>query len=211
MNENAKKILSSLAYRIKVTDKNDPEYENAVRLYERLKAKYGFTDDDLMNRKNREFEDKKIFEQLFIQIFVTRLHGNLKGNDDFNFRSFRFYDKKKEREFFDFELYLTDDEFKLVTEQFEAFKALYEREYKLFKKKQSKELNEFKKKQEQEEKAFMYAFHAKGNLLPEADGKDDEPQFSFSDLVKAAKNLESVVFPQNMVKQEQRSIPFFSK
>jgi hypothetical protein len=211
MNENAKKILSSLAYRIKVTDKNDPEYENAVRLYERLKAKYGFTDDDLMNRKNREFKDKKIFKQLFIQIFVTRLHGDLCGNDDFNFRSFCFYDKKTEREFFDFELNLTDDEFKLVTEQFEAFKVLYERELKSFIKKQRKELKEFKEKQEQEMKAFRYAFHDKGNLLAKADGRDDEPEFSFFDLVKAAKKLESVVFPQNMVKQEQCSLPFFSK
>ena len=210
MNNNAKKILSSLAYRIKVTDKNDPEYENAVRLYERLKVKYGFTDEDLMNRKNREFKDKKLFKQLFIQIFVTRLNGRLDGKDDFNFRSFVFYDKKKDEKFFDFELYLTDDEFKLISDLFDAFKALYEREYKVFKKQQKKELDDFKQKQEQEEKAFRYAFFQKGNLLSESDGDEGEPQFSFSDLVKAAKNLESVVFPQNMVKQEQRLVGFFA-
>lgn len=79
---------------------------------------------------------------------------------------------------------------------------------KFLKKQQKKELDDFKQKQEQEEKAFGYAFHQKGNLLAKSDGDESEPQFSFSDLVKAAKNLESVVFPQNMIKQEQRSIGF---
>ena len=128
----------------------------------------------------------------------------------FNFRSFSFYDKKQNKQFFDFELYLTDDEFKIIAELFDAFKALYEREYKVFKKQQKKELDDFKQKQEQEEKAFRYAFYQKGNLLAESDGDESEPQFSFSDLVKAAKNLESVIFPQNMVKQEQRLVSFFA-
>ena len=48
-----KKILKDLAYRLKITSKDDSEYDNALRLYERLKAKYHVTDEDLLDKKLR--------------------------------------------------------------------------------------------------------------------------------------------------------------
>ena len=56
-----KKILKDLAYRLKVTSKDDPEYDNAFRLYERLKAKYQVTDEELLDKKLREFTDNNIW------------------------------------------------------------------------------------------------------------------------------------------------------
>lgn len=116
-----KKILQNLAYRLKVTSKDDPEYNNALRLYERLKEKYHVTDEELLDKKLREFTDNRKFIQIFIQLFVVVLHGRLDGKDSFNFKSFYFKDQRKNKSLFNFEIYLDDDEYKLITERFEKW------------------------------------------------------------------------------------------
>lgn len=198
-----KKILQDLAYRLKVTSKDDPEYNNALRLYERLKEKYHVTDEELLDKKLREFTDNRKFIQIFIQLFVVVLHGRLDGKDSFNFKSFYFKDQRKNKSHFNFEIYLDDDEYKLITERFEALKALYKRELRKQEERQKNELKELEAAHDRELKAFRYAFLDKANLLSPPDGEktNNEPPFTLSDIIKAAKGLDDVVFPQNMINQ----------
>ena len=197
-----KKILQNLAYRLKVTSKDDPEYNNALRLYERLKKKYHVTDEELLDKKLREFTDNIKFKQIFIQLFVVVLHVRLDGKDSFNFKSFYFEDKRK-KSLFNFEIYLNDDEYKLINERFNALKALYERELCKLEKRQKNDLKELEAAHDRELKAFRYAFLDKANLLSPPDGEktNNEPPFTLSDIIKAAKGLDDVIFPQNMINQ----------
>lgn len=198
MNDNIKKILKDLAYRIKVTPKDDPEYNNALRLYERLKEKYHVTDEELLDKKLREFTDNLKFLQIFIQLFAVLLHGRIDGNDSFCIKWYSFKDKRK-KNLFDVELFLSDDEYKLINERFNALKALYKRELDKLEDRQKNELKELEASHEREIKAFRYAFLDKANLLSPANGTRKESPFSLSDLIKAAKGLDDVVFPQNMI------------
>lgn len=202
MNDNIKKILKDLAYRIKVTPKDDPEYNNAIRIYEKLKAKYHVTDEELLDKKLREFTDNKKFVQILIQLFVVVLHGRIDGKDSFNFKSFSFRDVRK-KSLFNFEIYLNDDEYKLIKERFEALKALYQRELCKLEERQKNELKELEAAHDRELKAFRYAFLDKAKLLSPPDGEktNNEPPFTLSDIIKAAKGLDDVVFPQNMINQ----------
>lgn len=197
-----KKILQNLAYRLKVTSKDDPEYNNALRLYERLKEKYHVTDEELLDKKLREFTDYNKFKQILIQLFTERLNGRLDGKDSFCFKSFYYRDKRK-KDLFSFEIYLNDDEYKFLKENFEALKVLYERELNAFEDKQKKELKELEAAHERQFKAFEYTFFSKANLLskPEDSSEQKECPFSFSDLIKAAERLDNVIFPQNMINQ----------
>lgn len=197
-----KKILQNLAYRLKVTSKDDPEYNNALRLYERLKEKYHVTDEELLDKKLREFTDNRKFIQIFIQLFVKRLHGRLDGNDSFCFKSFYFKDKRKQS-LFDFEIYLNDDEYKFINENFNALKKIYKRELRKLEEKQKNELKELESAHERELRAFRYAFLDKADLLSPPDGEktNTEPAFTISDVIKAAQGLDDIIFPQNMINQ----------
>lgn len=197
-----KKILRDLAYRLKVTSKDDPEYDNALRLYERLKAKYHVTDEELIDKKLREFTFNNKFVNIFIQLFVVRLHGRLDGNDSFCIKKYSFKDKRK-KNLCNFELFLSDDEYKLLNESFNALKALYERELRKLEDRQKNELKELEASHEREIKAFRYAFLDKANLLSPSGGEktNNEPPFTLLDVIKAAKGLDDVVFPQNMINQ----------
>lgn len=197
-----KKILKDLAYRLKVTSKDDPEYDNALRLYERLKAKYQVTDEELLDKKLREFTFNNKFVNIFIQLFVVQLKGRLDGNDSFCIKKYSFNDKRK-KNLCNFELFLSDDENKLLNERFNALKALYERELRKLEDRQKNELKELEAAHERQIKAFRYAFLDKANLLSPPDGEktNTEPPFTLSDIIKAAKGLDDVVFPQNMINQ----------
>lgn len=195
-----KKILKDLAYRLKITSKDDPEYDNALRLYERLKAKYHVTDEDLLDKKLREFTDNRKFLQIFIQLFVVQLHGRLDGNDLFRFKAYSFKDQRK-KNLFNIELFLSDDEYKLINERFNALKSLYKRELDKLEDRQKNELKELEAAHEREVKAFRYAFLDKANLLSPPDDTQKESPFSLSDLIKAARGLDDVVFHQNMINQ----------
>lgn len=198
-----KKILQNLAYRLKVTSKDDPEYNNALRLYERLKEKYHVTDEELLDKKLREFTDKRKFIQILIQLFVRRLHGRLDGKDSFRFKSYYFKDQRKNKSLFNFEIYLDDDEYKFINENFKALKKLYERELCKLEKRQKNELKELEAAHDRELKAFRYAFLDKADLLSPPDGEktNTEPAFTLSDVIKAAQGLDDIIFPQNMINQ----------
>lgn len=171
-------------------------------MYERLKEKYHVTDEELLDKKLREFTDNRKFIQIFIQLFVVVLHGRLDGNDSFNFKAFSFKDQRK-KSLFDFEIYLNDDEYKLINERFKALKALYKRELCKLEERQKNELKELEAAHDRELKAFRYAFLDKAKLLSPPDGEktNNEPPFTLSDIIKAAKGLDDVVFPQNMINQ----------
>ncbi len=70
-----KEILRHLQYRISVTPDSDPEKENAIRLRDRLLAKYGMRLEDLIEqRKHRIFGPLvKSDAKLVFQYFRRRL------------------------------------------------------------------------------------------------------------------------------------------
>lgn len=47
MDAHALKVLRDLQYRIKVSDESDPERANAIRVRDRLLAKYGVSLEDI--------------------------------------------------------------------------------------------------------------------------------------------------------------------
>ena len=80
---------------------------------------------------------------------------------------------------------------------------MYERELRKLEDRQKNELKELEASHEREIKAFRYAFLDKANLLSPSGGEktNNEPPFTLLDVIKAAKGLDDVVFPQNMINQ----------
>jgi len=204
MTEEQKKIIKALAYRIKVTPNDDPEYENAVRLFEKLKKKYNFKDEDLIDTQNYEFRDNIEFRAIMLQLFLRRLKARIDGKDDFCFRSYRIYNGKKElKNLYCFSINLTDEQNKYIIETYKALKELYSREFQELKNKQKQEIKLLKEAHKREQKAFTYAFLDKADLLSPPDGEQQnkDPGFSLTDIIKAAQQLDSIIFPQNMIKE----------
>lgn len=204
MTEEQKKIIKALAYRVKATPKDDPEYENTVRLFEKLKKKYNVKDEDLIDTKNYEFRDNIDFKSIMIQLIVRRLKARPDGNDEFCFHSYRIFNGKKElKNLYCFSINLTDDQHKYIIENYKALKELYLREFQELKNKQKQEIKLLKEAHKREQKAFAYAFLDKADLLSPSSGEpqNKDPGFSLHDIIKAAQQLDSIIFPQNMIKE----------
>ena len=69
----AKKIIMDLNYRIESAAEDDPERENAIRLRDRLLAKYGLHLEDLVEvRSRREFDKLSHKESAMVAQYFRR-------------------------------------------------------------------------------------------------------------------------------------------
>lgn len=208
-----KKIIENLYYRIQVSKEDDPERANAERLLNRLLNKYGIKLEDLNARIKREFILESKYKQLFLQLAISLFPIHLHKKDIYEFsvynyrahRAWHKYDKKL------IEINLTSDEYKLITERFEAIKGLWDNTQNDFEKQLEKELA-------QRRRAFEVQFYQKANLMSplaedvdeEEDGKQSDipipegSDYNLADAMRAAAFLDDYVFPQNMIKEEHK-------
>lgn len=197
-----KKILTDLKYRISVTPESDPEYKNAVSLFERLKRKYNINESDLNSRKMREFTGHQKDKFILIQILGVVIGVDFTGNDEFNFKSFTYRDKRK-KNYFNFEVDLTDEEYLNVTKKYDYLIHVWDRQLKKIE-------EDLKKEQETRIAAARYSFLEKGNLLKKVSSTEEkEPSFSLSDLLRAAKYFDDVVFPDSILDNDKKQIANF--
>lgn len=198
------KVLRDLKYRISVTPESDPEYKNAVAMFERLKRKYNINESDLNARKTREFTGHNNEKFIMVQLLGVLFGVDFTGAGEYNFKSFTYMDKRKNN-YFNFEVDLTDEEYKIILLKFDAFKSIWKRELKKIE-------ADLKKEQERRLNAFRYSFLDKGNLLKKSDSKTDdtkEPGFTLSDAMKAAAYFDDVFFPDSMLDNQKKQIANF--
>ena len=111
--------------------------------------------------------------------------------------------KKELKNLYCFSVNLTNEQHKYIIENYKALKELYLREFQELKNKQKQEIKLLKEAHKREQKAFAYAFLDKADLLSPSNGEpqNKDPGFSLHDIVKAAQHLDSIVFPQNEIKE----------
>lgn len=197
-----KKILKDLVYRISITNKNDPEYENAVRLRDRLLEKFNLTIDDLDIEERNEilFENLKNLEPgIVANYFGATLKTDI-FKEPYKLTHYKYNDKRK-KNLSVVGVFLTKEESQKAKPYVENLLKMFRREFEKFN-------NELEKDIESKRKAFRYSFLSKANLLCDAEDDDQErpAEFDLSDVIKAAKHLENLIFPKNHIKHEQRLI-----
>lgn len=192
------KILRDLQYRIEVSDESDPERANAIRLRDRLIARYGITLDEVTGTsKMREFGYYTRKElQVVVQYFYERLHLT---KDQFDIYSY----KGSRNKYYYVETVMDDAMYDCHSRILRELMIMYRSRKDAYEKKLKQQL---KKQME----AWSYMFLQEADLLSkpsdENKGKTRKPSFDWGDAMQAAKDLEGVVFPQNFVEQKQKAI-----
>lgn len=198
----AKKVLKDLQYRIETSKPNDPERENAIRLRDRLLARFGLTLEEIAEKRvSRWFQKLTWLEQgIVANYFVVTFPDAEKSPYELGWYELK--RKTTSEKKFSICIKLTDDEFSKAEPFVKNLLKMFRREFKTF----TEKLDEQRK---QAERGFRYAFLDKANLLRQSSGEDtdnSEPGFNWSDVMRAAKDLEDLVFPQNHLKQEAKQI-----
>lgn len=198
MDSKVLKILRDLQYRIEVSDESDPERANAIRLRDRLIARYGITLDEVMGTsKKREFGYYTRKElQVVVQYFYERLHLT---KDQFDIYSYKGGNKKH----YFVETVMDDAMYDCHSRILRELMIMYRTRKDAYEKKLKQQL----KKQLE---AWSYMFLQEADLLSkpsdENKGNTRKPSFDWGDAMQAAKDLEGAVFPQNFVEQKQKAI-----
>lgn len=193
------KILRDLQYRIEVSDENDPERANAIRLRDRLLAKYNLTLEEVAGTsKNREFGYYTRKElQIVVQYCYERLHLS---KDQFDIYS---YTANNRRKHYYVETAMDDAMYDCHSRILRELLSMYRSRKNDYEKK-------LKKQMKKQLEAWDYMFMQEADLLTKASdenkGKGKKPSFDWGDAMQAAKDLEGVVFPQNFVEQQQKAI-----
>lgn len=198
----AKKVLKDLQYRIETSNPNDPERENAVRLRDHLLARFGLTLEEIAEKRvSRWFQKLTWLEQgIVANYFVVTFPDAKKSPYEMGWYELK--RKTTSEKKFSICIKLTDDEFSKAEPFVKNLLKMFRREFKSF----TEKLDEQRK---QAERGFRYAFLDKANLLiqvSDEESKNSNTGFNWSDVMRAAKDLEDLVFPQNHLKQETKQI-----
>lgn len=198
----AKKVLKDLQYRIETSKPNDLERENAIRLRDRLLARFGLTLEEIAEKRvSRWFQKLTWLEQgIVANYFVVTFPDAEKSPYELGWYELK--RKTTSEKKFSICIKLTDDEFSKAEPFVKNLLKMFRREFKTF----TEKLDEQRK---QAERGFRYAFLDKANLLRQVSGEESQnanPGFNWSDVMRAAKDLEDLVFPQNNLKQETKQI-----
>lgn len=195
-----KQILKDLQYRIETSNPNDPERENAVRLRDRLLARFGLSLEEITEkREERWFEKLTWLEQGVVANYLIVTFPDAEKNP-YCMGWYELKRKTTSENKFSICIRLTDEEFSKAEPYITNLLEMWRREFKVFKKKLAEEM-------EKRERAFRYAFLDKGNLLRVVSSEEETtPDFNLADLMRAAKDLENLVFPENHLKHELKQI-----
>lgn len=198
MDAQALKILRDLQYRIEVSDDSDPEKANAIRVRDRLLAKYGLSLEDIgdtpQKRKFGFYNKDEV--QIVLQYMRERLH--LK-DDAFDVYAYR----PKRGQCYWVEVWLNDAAYSCNLRIVEELMYMYRHRRTAYKKKLETQM---KKQME----AWRYVFLQEADLLSKPTEEDlkkrKSPSWGLSDAIKAAKDLEDIIFPQHFVEQKQKEL-----
>lgn len=198
----AKKVLKDLQYRIETSKPNDPERENAIRLRDRLLTRFGLNLEEIAEKRvSRWFQKLTRLEQGIVANYLVVTFPDAEKSP-YELGWYELKRKTTSEKKFSICIKLTDDEFSKAEPFVKNLLKMFRREFKTF----TEKLDEQRK---QAERGFRYAFLDKANLLRQSSGEDtdnSEPGFNWSDVMRAAKDLEDLVFPQNHLKQETKQI-----
>lgn len=197
------KILKDLNYRIETADKNDPERENAIRLRDKLLQRYGLKLEDIADvRKRREFGQYTKDERMIVyQYFVKRLHAKL-GEAPYMAGAYSYGKETATSKNRTFEINLTDEEY---AHHAQIVRSLLEMYANCVKKLEAQLREEAKKRRA----ATRYAFFEKADLLLDESettkpAKPTKPSFGLADALRAARDLDGLVFPENHLGEERK-------
>lgn len=191
-----KKIIMDLNYRIESAAENDPERENAIRLRDRLLAKYGLRLEDLVEvRSRREFDKLSHKESAMVgQYFRRKL--NIKFDEaPYNLNSYKYRHKATKFNCF-ITIDLTDDEYRYHEKIVKNLVQIFRRKTRELEKKLREEA-------QRRMDAMEYAIYDKaGILFPAGSGGDSGSSFGLREAMMAARDLEDTVFPDLYIEQE---------
>lgn len=198
MDAHALKVLRDLQYRIKVSDESDPERANAIRVRDRLLAKYGVSLEDIAEvpKKYKFGYYTKDEVGLIVQYMKERLH--LK-NEEFDLYAYR----PKRGQCYWVETWMDEASYSCNNRIIGELIYMYRNRRRAYERKLKAQL---KKQME----AWRYVFLQEADLLSEPTEEDlkkkRKPSWDLSDALKAAMDLDNIIFPQNFVEQKQKEL-----
>lgn len=203
-----RKILKDLNYRIESSDKNDPEVQNAIRLRDRLLKRFGLSIDDITDlRIRREFGKFNFQESILVcQYFKKRLKTKF-SEMPYQLEAYIFgtANKSKKNKNETIEINLTDEEYA-------KHKPIIDNYVKIFSECLKNLEKQLKKEAESKRKATTYAFFEKADLLEEADPNNNKKHsFNLEDAIRAARELDGMIFPEAHIKQEIKKLTTINK
>lgn len=199
-----RKILKDLNYRIEIAEENDPERENAIRLRDRLLQRFGLQLSDICDVRTRRAFGKYNFNETIIafQYFRKRLGIAKSGTAPFMLESYIYGNAAKTNRNRTIEIDLTDEEYA-------QHKPIVENFVKMFAGCMKKLEADLKAEANRRREATRYAFCEKANLLNDPSPEDEpkKPSWGLSDAMKAARDLDGLVFPESHLGQELKMLP----
>lgn len=200
--ENVVAILRKLQYRIQISSKDDPERENAVRLRDRLLEKYGLRLEDIQEARKVYVLDKLTVEAAKVarHVIKKKLDIDVGCGEPYNY--YQYIQKHKTSQYNrSIEIALTEDEHAKLWPILTSVLKMYKRE-------RAKLEARIKKEIKSRRDAFDYMFYKQADILwpsnGESSGKD--PGFDLRDAIRAANELDGLVFPELHIKEERRMI-----
>ena len=195
------KTLRNLEYRIQVSRKDDPERENAIRVRDRLLAKYGLRLEDIREaRKTYMLERLDVDEAKVGRHFLKkRLNVEAGDGEPYNFN--QYVQKSKTSKYNrSLQIDLTEDEHAKLWPVLRSLVKIYRRERKKLEKRIAEEI-------ERRRAAFDYTFYDKAGILwPSTGESTGEPGFDLSDAIRAANELDGLVFPDSHIENKPLAI-----
>ena len=189
-------ILKNLQYRIDISPASDPERDAAIRLRDRLLDKYGISLDTI-TRKVGRFQFGRYTKneaQLVIQYMAYRVHLR---DEDFDLYTTR----PKKGKCYYIEATMDVDTYNAHHKILDELLTMYKGKYGQFKKKLEQDIV-------RQLDAWSYMFFKEAGLLgkPSEDKESKMPSWGLAEAIKAARDLEGTIFPQNFVEQKQREL-----
>lgn len=192
----AKKIIMDLNYRIESAAEDDPERENAIRLRDRLLAKYGLRLEDLVEVRSRREFDKLSQKESSMAAQYFRRKLNIKFDEaPYNLNSYKYRHKATKFNCF-ITIDLTDDEYRYHEKIVKNLVQIFRRKTRELEKKLREEA-------QRRRDAMEYAIYDKaGILFPAGSGGDSGSSFGLREAMMAAHDLEDTLFPDLHIEQE---------
>lgn len=200
--ENVVAILRKLQYRIQVSRKDDPERENAVRLRDRLLEKYGLHLEDIQEARKVYVLDKLTQDAARVAQHVIKKKLNIEAEcgEPYNYNQYVQAHKTNQYNR-SIEIALTEDEHAKLWPVLTSVINMYGRE-------RAKLEARIKEEIKSRRAAFDYMFYKQADILWPSNGENSkkDPGFNLSDAIRAAKELDGLVFPELHIKEERRML-----
>lgn len=191
MNKTPKEILQYLQYRIDTTAEDEPERENAIRLRDRLLAKYGLSLEDITDARSERVFDRLTSEEcaLVWQYFLKTLNTEADAAP-YNCAAYaKRHSHAKHNS--SVEIRLTDDEYRHHFRIVMSLIGIHRNKMRELEKK-------LKAEADARRKALNYAIYEKAGILfpSNGDASPKAPEWTLNDAINAARELDGVIFPQ---------------